>query len=153
MRKNKQIAIFCAFKEKGRLFFVLVKRNKKRKGFWQPITGGEEDFDKGDLLNTVIREVKEELGIKLSKRQIIKLPYCFKFVNKEGIEKIEYCFGTILSLKQKKDICLSDEHSAIIYSSEPKFLKSLLKFKENQIALEKFIKSPAFVFWKKQKIE
>ncbi len=140
MRLNNQVAIYCAFKEGRRFFYILVKRNEKRGGFWQPITGGEEDFDKGDLKKTVIREIKEELGIDISKKQIVKLPYSFKFVCKEGVERTENCFGVILSLKQKGQIRLSKEHVAIIYSADAEYLKSLLKFKENQIALEKFIK-------------
>ena len=140
MRINNQVATYCAYKEKGRFFYILVKRNKKRGGFWQPITGGEEDFDKGDLIKTVIREIKEELGINVLRKQIVKLPYSFKFVCKEGIERTENCFGVILSLKQKKEIYLSKEHAAIIYSTDTRYLKSLLKFKENKIALGKFVK-------------
>lgn len=139
MRTNNQVAIYCAFIEKGNDFYILVKRNKKRGGFWQPISGGEEDFDKGDFKKTVRREIKEELGINVSRKQIIKLPYSFKFIDKEGVEKFENCFGVILSLKQKRSICLSKEHTAIIYSKDKEYLKSLLKFKENQKGLEKFI--------------
>jgi len=141
MRIDNQVAIYCAFKERGRFFYILVKRNKKRGGFWQPVTGGEEDFDRGDLTKTVIREIKEELGINITRRQIIKLPYSFKFICKEGVERTENCFGVILSLKQKVRIRLSEEHTAIIYSTDTEYLKSLLKFKENQIALGKFIKT------------
>ena len=140
MRINNQVAIYCAYKEKRRFFYILVKRNEKRGGFWQPITGGEEDFDKGDLIKTVIREIKEELGINVLRKQIVKLPYSFKFVCKEGIKRTENCFGVILSLKQKKEIYLSKEHAAIIYSTDTRYLKSLLKFKENKIALGKFVK-------------
>jgi len=140
MRLSNQVAIYCAFKEGGRFFYILVKRNKKKGAFWQPITGGEENSDKGDLIRTMIREVKEEIGIDISRKQIVKLPYSFKFICKEGVERTENCFGVLLSLKQKKHISLSEEHTAIIYSSEPKYLKSLLKFQENQIALDKFVK-------------
>lgn len=140
MRTNNQIVIYCAFKEKGRNFYILVKRNEKRGGFWQPISGGEEDFDKGDLIKTASREIKEEFKINVSRKQIVKLPYSFQFTDKEGVEKIENCFGVILSLKQKIKICLSEEHTAIIYSTDKEYLKSLLKFDENKIGLEKFIK-------------
>jgi 8-oxo-dGTP pyrophosphatase MutT (NUDIX family) len=140
MRKNSQVAIYCAFKEKNSFFYVLLKRNKERGGFWQAITGGEEDFDKENLTKTAIRELKEELGINISKEQIIKIPYSFKFKCKEGVERTENCFGVILSLEQKNSIRLSEEHNAIIYSTDTEHLISLLKFKENKIALESFIK-------------
>lgn len=139
MRKNNQVSVYCAFKEGEDTFYILVKRNKKRGGFWQSITGGEEDFDKNDLIKTVIREVKEEIGINILRKQVVRLPYSFKFIDKEGIEKKEYCFGILLSPKQKKNIRLSDEHTAIIYSKEPEYLESLLKFDQNKMALKKFV--------------
>jgi 8-oxo-dGTP pyrophosphatase MutT (NUDIX family) len=139
MRKDIQVSIFCTFKEGGDIFYILVKRNERRGGFWQPLSGGVEDFDGNNLINTVIREVKEELGINIFKKQIVKLPYSFKFVDKEGIAKTEYCFGAILSLKQKRDIKLSEEHTAIIYSKNHEYLRFLLKYKENKIGLDKFV--------------
>lgn len=139
MRKDIQVSIYCAFKEEEDIFYILVKRNERRGGFWQPLSGGVEDFDGNNLINSVIREVKEELGINIFKKQIIKLPYSFKFVDKEGVEKTEYCFGVILSLKQKKNIKLSEEHTTIMYSKDLEYLKSLLKFEENKIGLDKFV--------------
>ena len=35
-------------------------------------------------------------------------------------------------------ISLSKEHTAIIYGTDVEYLKSLLKFEENRIALDKF---------------
>ena len=139
MRKNNQVAIYCSFRENDEIFYILIKRNEERGGFWQPITGGEEDFDQNDLTKTVIRETKEELGINISKKQIFQIPYFFKFTDKERIEKTEYCFGVFLSSKQKKGIRLSEEHTAIIYSKDPEYLKSLLEYKENKIGLKKFV--------------
>ncbi len=99
-----------------------------------------EDFDGNNLINTVTREVKEELGINVLEEQITKILYSFKFIDKEDVEKKEYCFGIILSLEQKKNIKLSEEHDAVIYSKNSEYLKSMLKFEENKIGLGKFIK-------------
>lgn len=139
MRLKNQVAVYCAFKEKGRFLYIFVKRNKKRGGFWQPITGGEEDFDKKDLINTVVREVKEELGIDILKKQIFKINYSFKFFCKEKVERNENCFGVFFTLSQKRKIRLSKEHDAILYSTDTEYLQSLLKFEENKIAFAKFI--------------
>jgi len=138
MRTTNQVAIYCMFQEGGRNFYILVKRNEKRGGFWQPLTGGEENFDKGDLFRTVIREVKEELSINIVKKQILKLPYSFQFIDRDKIQRDEQCFGVLLSPKQKEKIRLSDEHAAIICSVDIKYLKSLLRFKENRLGIEKF---------------
>lgn len=140
MRTTNQVSIYCVFFENGRYFYILVKRNKDRGGFWQPLTGGEEDFDKGDLLETVVRETREELGIVVAKEQIFKIPYSFKFIDRDGIERTEYCFGVIIPMGIKNGINLSDEHTAIIYASELEYLRSLLKFEENRIGLNEFSK-------------
>lgn len=138
MRTTNQVSVYPVFQEKRRTFFILVKRNEKRGGFWQPVTGGEEDFDKRDLLRTVVREVREELGINITKKQISRIPYSFKFVDRDGVLRHEQCFGIRLSISQKGRICLSEEHIAAVYSTNIDYLKSLLKFKENRIGLNKF---------------
>ena len=140
MRTTNQVAIYCAFKENGRNFYMLAKRIPERGGFWQAFTGGEEYFDNGDLLNTIIREIKEELGIKIKKEEIIKLEYSFSFKDKEGIVRNEECFGVLLSPENKQKISLSSEHDALIYSSDENYIKSMLKFEENKIAFEKFVR-------------
>lgn len=137
MRTTNQVSIYCVFPENDRYFYILAKRNEKRGGFWQPLTGGEEDFDNGNLLKSVIRETKEELGIDITERQITEIPYSFKFTDKAGVEHTEYCFGVMLTPENKSKIYLSDEHMAIIYATEVEYLKSLLKFEENRIGLDK----------------
>jgi len=138
MRTSRQVAVYCVLPENGKNFYILLKRNKNRGGFWQPITGGEENFDNGDLLKTAIRETREELGIDIAESQIVEIPHSFKFIDQEGVEHTEKCFGTILPLEAKGQIRLSDEHTAILYGTDLDYLKSLLKFEDNRIGLEKF---------------
>ena len=138
MRTTRQVAIYCAINENNRLFYILAKRSGDRGGFWQPFTGGEEDFDNGDLFSTVIRELKEEIGLEIDKGSILDINYGFTFTDKEGINRSETCFGVTIKPEDKKDLKLSYEHSALIFCSEPEYLKSLMKFEENKIGLEKF---------------
>lgn len=138
MRTTRQVAIYCMFREKGRNFYILVKRIDERGGFWQPLTGGEEDFDGGNLHNTVIRETKEELGIDIMEKEIVEIPYSFTFTDKKNVQHTEQCFGIVFSSETKEKIKLSEEHNAIIYAENIDYLKSLLKFQENRIGLEKF---------------
>ena len=146
MRTTNQVAVYCMFHEGGRNFFTLVKRSEKRGGFWQPVTGGEEDFDEGNILKTVAREVKEELGIKIKQERIQEIPYSFRFIDKGGIEHLERCFGILLSPKTKDSIRLSNEHTAIIHSTDVEYLKTLLRFEENRIGFSKFVELVANVF-------
>ncbi len=43
-------------------FFLLLKRNPRQGGFWQPLTGGVEDTE--SLEEALRREIREETGIK-----------------------------------------------------------------------------------------
>ncbi len=140
MRTTRQVAIFCSMIENGRIFFILVKRHPSRGGFWQSLTGGEEDYDNNNLYTTVIRETKEELGLEITKTNILEIPYSFKFTDRDGIERSEHCFGVQIPLDQKSQMKLSDEHTAIIFSEDVEYLKSLMKYEQNKIALEKFQK-------------
>ena len=138
MRTTRQVAIYCIIKEGRKGFFVLLKRSNERGGFWQPVTGGEEDFDDGDLRKSAMREIQEELGINVTEEQIMEIPYSFRFTDQKGIEHEEQCFGIILEAESRDSIKLSDEHTSIIYSTDLDYLKSLLKFEENRIGLGKF---------------
>lgn len=140
MRTTNQVAIYCAFKENGRFFYILAKRIPERGGFWQSFTGGEEDFDNRNLRKTVIREIKEELGVDVFEKDIINIDNNFSFTDKEGILRTETCFGVILNSDAKNKIVLSVEHDSIIYSTDIEYLKSLMKYEQNRVGLEKFSK-------------
>ncbi|MEK7499944.1 MAG: NUDIX domain-containing protein, partial [Patescibacteria group bacterium] len=94
MRTTRQVAIYCVLRENNRDFYILVKRNEKRGGFWQPLTGGEEDFD-NDIYQTVIREINEELGIDVARENILDISHSFKFEDKDGVERTEQCFSKL----------------------------------------------------------
>jgi len=140
MRTTNQVAIYCAFKKNNRNFYILAKRIPERGGFWQAFTGGEEDFDNGDLRKTVMRELKEEIGVNISEKDIINIDNNFSFTDKNGILSNETCFGVILKPEIKSKIVLSSEHDSIIYSTDIEYLKSLMKYEENKLGLEKFSK-------------
>ena len=138
MRTTQQVAIYCAFREGGRIFYILLKRTPERGGFWQPVTGGKEDFD-GHSFRAVIREVKEELGVDIRREDIFEIPHSFSFVDKEGTERQEQCFGVLLKPEQKNQICLSSEHDSIICSTDAEYLGPLMTHEGNRIGFNKFI--------------
>lgn len=138
MRTKNQVAIYCMFQENDRNFYILARRNPERGNFWQPFTGGEEDFDNHDLHKTVIRELKEELGINIVEKDIINIDNNFSFTDKEGVLRTETCFGVILKMEIKNLINLSYEHDSLIFSTDVGYLKSLMKYEQNRAGLEKF---------------
>ena len=139
MRTTRQVAIYCVLRENNRDFYILVKRNEKRGGFWQPLTGGEEDFD-NDIYQTVIREINEELSIDVARENILDISHSFKFEDKDGVERTEQCFGVVFSKNLKGRLRLSEEHTAIIWATDTDYLKSIMKYEENRTGLEKFKK-------------
>ena len=63
MSRTDQLILGIVFKrgESG-LFYLLLKRNPRQGGFWQPVTGGVEDTE--TLEEALRREIREETGIK-----------------------------------------------------------------------------------------
>lgn len=140
LRTTRQVSIYCMFREGNRNFYVLARRSPERGGFWQPFTGGEEDYDGGNLIHSVIREIHEEFGIKINKNDVVNIGYTFSYRDTSGIERSETCFGVIIKPRAKQQMRLSLEHTSVVYSDDIDYLKSLLKFEENRTGLEEFYK-------------
>lgn len=87
--------------------YLIIKRCEKDGGFWQGVTGTVEE---GELLvGCLIREIKEELGIK--KEDITKISQILQTIQwkkQNGFVITEYVYAVQISRKQK--IELSDEH-------------------------------------------
>lgn len=133
-RVNVQAFVFC----KEPSFKVLIlKRTPERSGYWQPVCGGVENGEK--LIETVLREVLEETGIKNIK-SIIDLEYTFTYKEtKKGIlmDMQDYCFA--VEIENESIVKLSDEHEEFRWCSYIE-AKKYLKWEHNLIALEKLIK-------------
>ena len=134
----QQVAIYCALLESSTPLYILVKRTTERGDFWQPLTGGVEDFDHTPRA-AAVREAKEELGITISGKQIIDLAFSHKYCDPKRGEITEKCYGVILRPELKNLIRLSDEHTSIIYSSDVQYLKSIMKYEANRAGLERFV--------------
>ena len=61
--------------------FLILRTNPERGSFWQPVTGGVDEVDKG-ARDAALRELKEETGITRVKR-VLELEYSFEFVKEE----------------------------------------------------------------------
>ncbi len=133
-RVNVQAFVFC----KEPSFKVLIlKRTPERSGYWQPVCGGVENGEK--LIETVLREVLEETGIKNIK-SIIDLEYTFTYKEtKKGIlmDMQDYCFA--VEIENESNVKLSDEHEEFRWCSYIE-AKEYLKWEHNLIALEKLVK-------------
>ncbi len=131
MKTNNQVEVIV-FTKKGReVFFLLLKRNPEKGGFWQPITGNvrvDEDFKKAAL-----RELKEETGISDIVR-FIDTGYSFEFFddNRQQHEKV---FGA--EVDSESGVILSPEHTEFVWVKEGQALNHYLKYPGNKKGLEK----------------
>lgn len=115
----------------GEIFFLLLKRNEQKGGFWQPVTGGARYQE--SLIQAVRRELKEETGINNPLR-IIEGVYYFEFNTKEyGLLK-EYVFGVEVTAAVK--IKISSEHTEMRWCALNDSL-IFLKHENNKIAFKK----------------
>lgn len=87
--------------------YLIIKRRENDGGFWQGVTGTVEE---GELLvECLIREIKEELGVK--KEDIAKISQILQTIQwkkKNGFVITEYVYAVQINRRQK--IWLSDEH-------------------------------------------
>ena len=129
MKTGKQIEVFCFKKQDNDIFYLLLKRIPTRGDFWQPITGGNEEGE--SLIDTVLREIYEETGIKNSLR-IIETGFSFKF-NDNGRDHEEFCFG--VEVDPNIEIVISEEHNEYRWLDKQSAMK-LLVWENNKKSLE-----------------
>lgn len=114
------------------LEFLALHRTPERGGFWQPLTGGVEDFDASDEA-AILREAGEELGLRADQiLRIFKVDHEFSFPDDRGIVLTERCFG--VEVPHTADIQLSDEHDEAQWGPEDR-ISALFKWDDNKIAM------------------
>ena len=111
--------------------FLLLKRNPRRGGFWQPVTGGVHE-DEG-LADAAKRELFEETQLDACLR-FIEDVYYFEF-DSEGYGRLkEYVFG--VEVAQDVDVAISPEHTEMKWCTFEESLE-LLKYDTNKEAFKK----------------
>lgn len=113
------------------IFYLLLKRNQAKGGFWQAITGGVHEGE--DIASAVIRELAEETGIT-DYLKIYNEVHFFEFQSEGyGVLK-EYVFG--IEIAPETMITLSSEHTDMKWCNLTEALK-LLKYESNKTAFRK----------------
>ena len=124
-----EIIVFKIVNDK--ILFLLLKRNKQKGGFWQPITGGVHDGE--SLADAVKRELLEEIGIKDYIRIYNKIHY-FEF-DTDKLETLkEYVFG--VQIADDTTSKLSPEHTNMKWCTIEKALE-LLEYDSNKVGFKK----------------
>ncbi|MBC7692110.1 MAG: NUDIX domain-containing protein [Methylotenera sp.] len=115
---------------------LLLRVRPDRGGFWQPVTGGVETFDKS-LEAAAFREATEESGIQAWVSQPRSLEYDFKFQDQRG-DCHEFVYEVETRDALPKITLDPDEHVEYEWMT-PKKAMSLLKFPSNQEGLQRLL--------------
>jgi dATP pyrophosphohydrolase len=130
-KRTTQVEVIVFKIINNEVIFLLLKRNKQKGGFWQPITGGVEENE--GLDQAAKRELREETSITEYLRIINNVHY-FEFDTDDlGVLK-EYVFGVQIEPDVKIEI--SPEHVEMRWCSLDESLK-LLKYENNKIGFKK----------------
>ena len=131
MARTDQLILAIIFKRgQTGTFFLLLKRNPRQGGFWQPLTGGVEEHE--TLEQALYREVREETGIKEVVRLVPGL-LNHKFYAPRAVH--EHAFGVEVrpGTRVKLD---GKEHSDARWCTYEE-AKSMMVFPANRTALER----------------
>jgi dATP pyrophosphohydrolase len=143
MRLPIQIEAILFKRTDGEIQYLLLKRIPRSGEFWQPITGGLEEGE--TIVEALKREIREETGIEkiiwiiddVHYFELRDLPF-IEYLKKQGqtCEYLkEYVFGVEVALNEVVNLD-REEHSEYRWCDFEEAL-SLLKWKENKVALKK----------------
>ena len=118
---------------------LVIKRKPEDGGFWQTITGTLKEGE--TLRDTLIREIKEEVGIPQKNiSNISEIVHTFTWL-KKGWPQTEYVF--VVEVVSNK-VTLGNEHTSYVWLEGEKAIKKV-KTENNKIAIRKALK------WLRQK--
>ena len=117
--------------------FLILRTNRDRGSFWQPITGKVEE-DELDLRAVALREVSEETGITRYER-IVSLDYSFEFVKKEQkTVYTEHVFA--LEVTANVNVALSHEHETYLWCPFQE-AREKVSFDSNKRSFDKLVET------------
>ena len=109
----------------------MLKRNKEKGEFWQPITGGVNEGE--SFKEAAVRELMEETEIS-KKLRLINTGYSFEFFDNSR-KQFEKVFGIEVDIDVK--VKLSKEHTDMKWATRDEALNKYLKWSENKEGLKR----------------
>lgn len=126
MKTNNQVEVIIFKRDShSNINYLMLKRNAKKGGFWQPITGNvelNETFEEAAK-----RELVEETGITEFKR-LFNTGFSFDF-NDDNRQQHEKVFA--VEVAPETDIILSAEHTEFSWATKEECLANYLKYPGN----------------------
>lgn len=128
--------VVCRKNKENKYEVLTLLRNVKKGSFWQTITGGAHLGE--NFYSAVIREAKEEIGLKLT---LVKYTnYHFNFIALGIYELNEYVYVAEISKEESKKIKISSEHDRFKWLSEKSAIE-IVKYDSNKKAIGEAIKT------------
>lgn len=112
----------------GKVRYLLLKRTKKRGGFWQPVTGRIEAGERAD--EAARREFREETGLEVRRMSAIDHVGVY-YYEPDGKLHLEPAFAAEV---ERAEVRLSKEHVKSRWVGRREALR-LLKWENNRQAL------------------
>lgn len=131
MKTNNQVEVIVFKNEPGSGFrYLMLKRNTKKGGFWQPITGNVELGETFE--QAAVRELMEETGI-INFMRVFDTGYSFEFFddNRQQLEKV---FAA--EVTTETEVVLSEEHTELQWATVEECITKYLKYPGNIAGLK-----------------
>ncbi len=134
-----RVNVFVFRKNAGRPEFLCIKRVPSDGGFWQTVTGTVHDSE--SLVDTCIREIKEECGIDSDNIKNLDGPFYDFEWEKNGVKIREFVY--IAEVNENASVSLNQsEHDEYLWCGSAELCSVLEKIenvKAARIVLEKVI--------------
>ncbi len=121
LRKTAKAIIFD--KVDGVLKFLIVKKEYNEYNYWQFVGGGIKEGETPK--DTVIREIKEELGIQDTNfiKQLAHKSIGYKFKNDKHEKEVVFC---LVRIDSTLSIKLDKEHTKYLWGIEEEIMSTLM---------------------------
>lgn len=103
-----QVNVVCYSGEKTDTRILVLKRNQRKGGFWQTITGGAHVGE--SLFEAAKREVLEEIGLEANNSSLFATKAKYSFPGNDGYILDEYVFA--FRVDNMDSVHISEEHDA-----------------------------------------
>jgi ADP-ribose pyrophosphatase YjhB (NUDIX family) len=124
------------YRTEPELQVLLLKRKKKDKGEWHPVTGNVEAHE--PIPNAALREVEEETGVELAALGPLGITFTFEDPKRNA----RYHETAFAGKVKSPDVKLSDEHEAHEWLA-PAVAMERLHWPDQKKALETLVKRQA----------
>lgn len=126
-----QVNIVCYWKEATTTKILVLKRNQRKGGFWQTITGGVHVGE--SIFEAARREIFEEIGLESESSSLFATKARYSFMGNDGYILDEYVFAS--RVDDRDLVRISEEHTTFEWLDVEE-AKKRVAYENNRIAID-----------------